>query len=116
MPYHVDTIFTLSPPDAEKGKQPNITTQSGRKTAWINTIYILRITDGGAETMTEPYKDVSIIGGTEPILETLLGRINGWYDTGNIDYRRADRSLVELMRFRLACMNLRMRKLRRVRL
>jgi hypothetical protein len=86
--------------------------KSARKTAWINTIYILRITDGGAETMTEPYKDVSIIGGTEPILETLLGRINGWYDTGNIDYRRADRSLVELMRFRLACMNLRMRKLR----
>ena len=40
----------------------------------------------------------------KPIPETLLGRITRWYATGDISYKRADHSLVELARFRLACM------------
>jgi hypothetical protein len=56
------------------------------------------------ETMTEPYRTFHISGGAEPLPETLLGRISDWCATGSIDYRRADRSVVELMRFRLSCM------------
>ena len=54
--------------------------------------------------MTEPYRTFHISGGAEPLPETLLGRISDWCATGSIDYRRADRSVVELMRFRLLCM------------
>jgi hypothetical protein len=54
--------------------------------------------------MTEPYRTFHISGGGEPLPETLLGRISDWYATGSIDYQRRDRSVVELMRFRLACM------------
>jgi hypothetical protein len=53
--------------------------------------------------MTEPYRTFHIAGGAEPSLETLLGRITAWYASGSSDYRRTDRSVVELMRFRLSC-------------
>jgi len=56
------------------------------------------------ETMTEPYRTFHISGGAEPLPETLLGRISDWCAIGSIDSRRADRSVVELMRFCLACM------------
>ena len=54
--------------------------------------------------MTDSYRTFQISGGAEPVLETLLGRINGWYARGDIDYRRPDRSVVELTRFRFPCM------------
>ena len=50
--------------------------------------------------MTEPYRTFQISSGSEPVLETLMGRTTGWYATGSIDYRRPDRSVVELTRFR----------------
>jgi hypothetical protein len=54
--------------------------------------------------MTEHYRSFQIDGGVQPIPETLLGRITNWYATGDIIYKRSDHSLVELARFRLACM------------
>ena len=54
--------------------------------------------------MTEHYRTFQIDGGVQPIPETLLGRITSWYATGTILYKRSDHSLVELARFRLACM------------
>lgn len=54
--------------------------------------------------MTEPYRTFQISGGTEPIIETLLGHITGWHATGSITYIRSNRSVVELTRFRLSCM------------
>jgi hypothetical protein len=53
--------------------------------------------------MTEAYRTFHISGGAEPSLETLLGCINNWYATGSILNQRPDRSVVELMRFRLSC-------------
>jgi len=54
--------------------------------------------------MTQHYRTFQIDSGVQPILDRLLGRINRRYATGNILYKRSDHSLVELDRFRLACM------------
>ena len=51
--------------------------------------------------MTEHYRTFHINSGVEPIPETLLGRVTAWYATGSVDFRRQDRSVVELARFRL---------------
>ena len=47
-----------------------------------------------------------------PVLRELLGRISEWHLAGSIDYRRRDRSLVELTRFRLPSISLMNGKLR----
>jgi hypothetical protein len=57
-----------------------------------------------AESMTESYRTFHINGDVEPISETLLGQITAWYAKGSIEFRRRDRSIVELTRFRLAQM------------
>lgn len=54
--------------------------------------------------MTEPYRTFKIYSGTEPVLETLLGRISQWCPKGSIDYSPPDHSLVELTRFRFPAM------------
>ena len=54
-----------------------------------------------AESMTEPYRTFHINGDIEPMSETLMGHITAWHAKGSIDFRRRDRSVVELARFRL---------------
>jgi hypothetical protein len=51
--------------------------------------------------LNEEYRSFSINGGASPIETTLLGCITEWCPRGAIDYRRRDRSLVELTRFRV---------------
>ncbi|HEX2933448.1 MAG TPA: hypothetical protein VHV54_27210 [Candidatus Binatia bacterium] len=54
-----------------------------------------------SETMTESYKTFHINGDVEPVSETLMGHITAWRAKGSIEFRRPDRSVVELIRFRL---------------
>ena len=51
--------------------------------------------------MNDEYRSFCISGDSSPIETTLLGRITEWCPSGSIDYRRQDRSLVELTRFRV---------------
>ena len=52
------------------------------------------------------YRGFTIYSTPAPVLRELLGRISEWHPSGTIDYRRRDRSLVELTRFRLPCLEL----------
>jgi hypothetical protein len=54
-----------------------------------------------AESMTESYRTFHISGDVEPMSETLMGHIMAWHAKGSIEFRRHDRSVVELTRFRL---------------
>jgi len=62
--------------------------------------------------MTKPaqgavkYRSFQIYSTPAPVLRELVGHISAWYLAGSIDYRRRDRSLVELARFRLRCLEL----------
>ena len=50
------------------------------------------------------YRSFQIYSAPAPALRELLGHIAVWYPAGTIDYARADRSLLELTRFRLPCL------------
>ena len=52
--------------------------------------------------MNDEYRSFCITGGASPIEATLLGQITEWCPEGSIDYRRRDRSVVELTRFRVS--------------
>lgn len=47
------------------------------------------------------YRGFQIYSSPAPVLRELLGHITAWHPAGTVDYRRRDRSLVELTRFRL---------------
>jgi hypothetical protein len=51
--------------------------------------------------MTDQHRRFNIYGGSDPVLETLLGRITKWCSTGTIDYIRPVGSMIELTRFRM---------------
>ena len=51
--------------------------------------------------MNDEYRSFLIYGRSSPITTTLLACITQWCPSGAIDYRRPDRSLVELTRFRV---------------
>ena len=51
--------------------------------------------------MKDEYRTFLIYGSASPVRKTLLGCITEWFPRGAIDYRRRDRSLVELTRFRV---------------
>ena len=52
--------------------------------------------------MNEEYRTFLIYGRASPVETTLLACITEWCPSGAIDYRRHDRSLVELTRFRVS--------------
>jgi hypothetical protein len=51
--------------------------------------------------MTDEHRTFSIYSTAAPIIEQLMGHVSRWYPAGSIDYRRRDRSLVELTRFHI---------------
>jgi hypothetical protein len=51
--------------------------------------------------MTDEHRTFSIYSTAAPILDQLMGHISRWYPAGSIDYRRRDRSVVELTRFHI---------------
>jgi hypothetical protein len=51
--------------------------------------------------MNEEYRSFLIYSRESPVETTLLACITEWCPSGAIDYRRRDRSLVELTRFRV---------------
>jgi hypothetical protein len=51
--------------------------------------------------MNEEYRSFLIYGRASPVETTLLACITEWCPSGAIDYRRPNRSLVELTRFRV---------------
>jgi hypothetical protein len=51
--------------------------------------------------MNEEYRSLCIYGSASPVETTLLACITEWCPSGAIHYRRRDRSLVELTRFRV---------------
>ena len=52
--------------------------------------------------MNEKYRSLCIYSRLSPTATTLLACITEWCPSGAIDYRRHDRSLVELTRFRVS--------------
>jgi hypothetical protein len=50
--------------------------------------------------MNEEYRGFKLYGGSEPITETLLGRVTQWKPTGCIGFEHTNRVITELTRFR----------------
>src|ERR1051325_754144 len=50
--------------------------------------------------MNEEYRGFNLYGGSEPISETLLGRVTQWKPTGCIAFKHTNGVLTELTRFR----------------
>jgi hypothetical protein len=79
----------------------------------LEALVSVKLRTGGIHVvMTKPsrgaveYRSFQIYSTPAPVLRELLGHISAWYLAGSIDYRRRDRSLVELARFRLRCLEL----------
>lgn len=79
----------------------------------LEVLVSVKLRTGGIHVvMTKPaggaveYRSFQIYSMPAPVLRELLGHISAWYLAGSIDYRRRDRSLVELARFRLRCLEL----------
>jgi len=50
--------------------------------------------------MNEEYRGFNLYGGSEPISETLLGRVTQWKPTGCIAFKHTNGVITELSRFR----------------
>ena len=50
--------------------------------------------------MNEEYRGFNLYGGSEPISETLLGRVTQWKPTGCIAFKHTNGVITELTRFR----------------
>jgi hypothetical protein len=55
--------------------------------------------------MTDEHRTFSIYSIAAPLTDQLMGQISRWYPAGSIDYRRRDRSVVELTRFQIKSLN-----------
>jgi len=50
--------------------------------------------------MNEEYRGFNLYGGSEPVSETLLGRVTQWKPTGCIAFKQTNGVITELTRFR----------------